>query len=113
MTRAAQLTPVDALARLPGTAGERYCELFTHGSLSVEIYAPVGVDPQQPHDRDELYVVVAGNGRFLAGRDVFDFKPGDLLFVPAGMEHRFTDFSADFAVWVMFYGPVGGEASAR
>jgi mannose-6-phosphate isomerase-like protein (cupin superfamily) len=113
VTRAAQLTPAGALARLPGPAGERYRELFAHGSLSVEIYAPVGVDPQQPHDRDELYVVVAGSGRFLAGRDAFDFKSGDLLFVPAGMEHRFADFSADFAVWVVFYGPVGGEASAR
>jgi len=37
------------------------------------------------------------------------FAPGDMLFVPAKMEHRFEDFSADFATWVLFYGPTGGE----
>lgn len=33
----------------------------------------------------------------------------DLLFVPAGMEHRFEEMSGDFATWVLFHGPVGGE----
>jgi hypothetical protein len=37
------------------------------------------------------------------------FGSGDMLFVPARMEHRFEDFSDDFATWVMFYGPAGGE----
>jgi hypothetical protein len=32
-----------------------------------------------------------------------------MLFVPAGVEHRFEDFSDDFAVWVVFWGPDGGE----
>jgi uncharacterized protein YjlB len=36
---------------------------------------------------------------------------GDVLFVPARMEHRFEAMSGDFAVWVMFYGPAGGEHS--
>ena len=27
----------------------------------------------------------------------------------AGVEHRFENFSDDFAVWVFFYGPEGGE----
>jgi mannose-6-phosphate isomerase-like protein (cupin superfamily) len=37
------------------------------------------------------------------------FGPGDLLFVRAGVEHRFEEFSDDLAVWVSFYGPDGGE----
>ena len=37
------------------------------------------------------------------------FAPGDLLFVPAGVEHRFEEFSDDFAAWVFFYGPEVGE----
>ena len=41
--------------------------------------------------------------------DIPDFGPGDLLFVPAGVEHRFEEFSDDLAVWVVFYGPDGGE----
>ena len=41
-----RLTVPEALARLPGPAGERYVELFQHGTLSVELYAPRGSDPQ-------------------------------------------------------------------
>ena len=37
------------------------------------------------------------------------FGPGDLIFVPAGAEHRFEDFSDDLETWVAFYGPEGGE----
>ena len=38
-----------------------------------------------------------------------DFGPGDVLFVPAGVTHRFENFTADLTVWVVFYGPEGGE----
>lgn len=99
----------DAMARLPGPAGERYVELFRHGTLSVELYAPRGDDPQTPHTRDEVYVVASGHGQFLNGLDRHPFGPGDLLFVPAGVVHRFEHFSDDLAVWVVFYGPEGGE----
>jgi len=34
-----------------------------------------------------------------------------LLFVPAGVEHRFEHFSEDFSTWVVFYGPRGGETA--
>ncbi len=103
------LSPADALARLPGPNGERFVELFRHGSLAVELYAPRGRDPQQPHTRDELYVVVSGRGTFFDGTSRRAVAPGDLIFVAAGVEHRFEDFSDDLAVWVMFYGPEGGE----
>ena len=105
-----RLTVGDALARLPGPAGERYVELFRHGTLSVELYAPREHDPQEPHTRDEVYVVVEGSGRFRNGPERHRFAAGDLLFVPAGVEHRFEEFSDDLAVWVIFYGPEGGEA---
>jgi mannose-6-phosphate isomerase-like protein (cupin superfamily) len=104
------LTLADGLAKLPGGNGERFVELFGHGTLSVELYAPRGSDPQQPHSRDEVYVVVQGRGRFLNGGVRHPFGPGDVLFVPAGMVHRFEEFSDDLAVWVFFYGPEGGEA---
>jgi mannose-6-phosphate isomerase-like protein (cupin superfamily) len=105
-----RLTVPEALARLPGPAGERYVELFQHGTLSVELYAPRGSDPQTPHTRDEVYVVVQGSGQFRNGDARHPFGPGDLLFVPAGVMHRFEDFTDDLAVWVVFYGPEGGEA---
>lgn len=99
----------EALARLPGAGGERFAKVLEHGSLYVEIYAPRGSDPQQPHTRDEVYVVVSGSGEFVNGDARHAFAPGDLLFVPAGVPHRFENFTGDFAVWVIFYGPEGGE----
>lgn len=105
-----RVTTAEALARLPGAKGERFAEVFKHGTLSVEIYAPRGSDPQKPHRRDEVYVVVEGRGEFISGASRAPFGPGDFLFVPAGVEHRFENFTDDLAVWVIFYGPEGGEA---
>lgn len=86
--------------------------VLEHGTLLLELYAPRGSDPQKPHTRDELYVVVAGNGMFFCGGTRTAFGSGDALFAPAGAVHRFEDFSDDLAVWVMFYGPEGGEAAS-
>jgi mannose-6-phosphate isomerase-like protein (cupin superfamily) len=106
------LTVTDGLARLPGAGGERFVELFQHGSLSVELYAPRGTDPQDPHTRDEVYAVVRGSGWFRNGNDRHRFGPGDVLFVPARVAHRFEEFTDDLVVWVFFYGPEGGESDA-
>ena len=93
-------------------SGRLFLELFTHGTLSVEIYQPVNKDLQLPHDRDEVYIVISGHGDFYAEGNMEPFKAGDFLFVPAGMEHRFENFSSDFVTWVLFYGPKGGEKPA-
>lgn len=103
------ITPVSALETLKGS-GKLFTELFSHGTLSVEIYKPQGQDLQTPHHRDEVYVVIAGTGQFVLEDQIFDFHPGDFLFVPAGAIHRFVDFTADFSTWVIFYGPAGGES---
>jgi mannose-6-phosphate isomerase-like protein (cupin superfamily) len=103
------LTLSQGLSRLPGSAGERFVELFQHGTLAVELYAPRGDDPQTPHTRDEVYVVAQGSGYFRNGGERQRFDMGDVLFVPAGVRHRFEEFSDDLAVWVFFYGPEGGE----
>jgi mannose-6-phosphate isomerase-like protein (cupin superfamily) len=89
--------------------GTLFTEVFKHGSLVVEMYKPEKADLQKPHNRDEIYVVASGTGTFINGEKTWTFKPGDFLFVPAGVEHRFVDFTEDFATWVIFYGPVGGE----
>ena len=75
----------------------------------MELYAPRGHDPQTPHTRDELYVVVAGRGTFVDGAERRPFAPGDCLFVAAGRAHRFEHFGDDLAAGVFFYGPAGGE----
>jgi mannose-6-phosphate isomerase-like protein (cupin superfamily) len=86
-----------------------FIELFRHGSLAVELYQPKKVDLQQPHTRDEVYVVFSGSGEFVNGDKRHQFQSGDLLFVPAGVDHRFENFTDDFSTWVLFYGPEGGE----
>ncbi|NNF58952.1 MAG: cupin domain-containing protein [Rhodothermaceae bacterium] len=110
--RGHRLTSADGLAKLPTSDGQRFVTLFEHGTLQVELYAPRGTDPQQPHTRDEVYVVAQGTGTFFCDGERTPFAPGDFLFVPAGVEHRFEAFTDDFAVWVLFYGPEGGEVSS-
>ena len=102
----------EAMARLPGPQGERFASVFERGSLQVELYAPRGVDDQTTHTRDEVYIVIEGEGTFLNGSTRERFGRGDFLFVQAGVEHRFEEFADDLAVWVIFYGPQGGEQVA-
>ena len=55
--------------------------------------------------------MVSGRGEFVNGSERHAFAPGDVMFVPAGVEHRFEQFTDDLAVWVVFYGPEGGYAA--
>ena len=104
-----KITLAEALDRLPGPQGEQVVSVFEHGSLVVKLYAPRGQDPQTPHSRDEIYVVARGVGEFVFGSERQAFGPHDVLFAAARVEHRFENFSDDFAVWVFFYGAEGGE----
>jgi mannose-6-phosphate isomerase-like protein (cupin superfamily) len=106
------LAPADWLARLPGPDGARSVLAHEANGLTVKLYAPRGLDPQQPHVRDEIYVVVSGRGTFVHGERRDAFGPGDFLFASAGLVHRSEEFSDDLAVWVIFYGPDGGEQPA-
>jgi mannose-6-phosphate isomerase-like protein (cupin superfamily) len=103
----------DALVGLPSPKGERFASVFQHGSLLVEIYAPRGVDPQNPHTRDEIYFVASGSGEYVCGDGRQRFSPTDILFAAAGVEHRFENFSDDLTLWVVFYGPEGGEPNGE
>jgi len=96
-----------ALAAIP--TDERYAEVIRRGTMSAGLYAPHESDDQTPHDQDEVYVVIDGTGFFRIGEEREPFGPGDLLFVPAGADHKFEDFTPNFSVWAVFYGPPGGE----
>ena len=72
--------------------------------VELRYFTPRGVDPQTPHDRDELYIVISGRGYFERRGRTTPFFPGDALFAAAGEQHRFTDFGDDFAAWVIFFG---------
>jgi len=97
---------------IPGPAGERSTLILQRGTCDVKLARPLAPNEQAPHAQDELYVVVHGRGVLVhdGRRDAFD--AGDLLFVAAGVEHRFEAFSEDFAIWRIFYGAAGGEMPA-
>ena len=94
---------IDRSERLP------FRFLFKHGSLQAGVYLPGERDNQTPNNRDEAYVVISGTGTVVVGDERTEFRSGDFIFVPAGAEHRFEEYSADVALWVVFYGPEGGE----
>jgi mannose-6-phosphate isomerase-like protein (cupin superfamily) len=102
------------VARIPGAPskkwpeGERYATALAHGSMSVGLYAPIGHDPQTPHSQDEIYIVRSGNAEFSVAGESQSCGTGDVLFVAAGVAHRFEKLSADFSSWVVFWGPKGG-----
>jgi mannose-6-phosphate isomerase-like protein (cupin superfamily) len=98
----AALTVTDAISRVPTADGKQFATIFEHGTLLVEIYAPRGVDPQQPHTRDEVYLVAAGSGEYVCGDTRTAFSTTDLLFAAAGVEHRFENFTDDLVVWGVF-----------
>ena len=83
--------------------------LFKHGSLQAGVYLPGERDDQTPHTRDEAYIVMAGSGTVIVGDERTQFRPGDFIFVPAHAPHRFEEYTPETALWVVFYGPEGGE----
>src|SRR5687768_3069118 len=78
---------------------------FDNTDCLVEYWAPRVPDTQEPHDRDEVYVIIEGDADFDMNGQLRSVTAGDLIFVPAGMRHRFVRFSADLAMWVVFFGP--------
>jgi mannose-6-phosphate isomerase-like protein (cupin superfamily) len=93
-----------AARALPLTPG-RSAEVFVDGDLEVRFAARPTNGPQVPHQRDELYVVASGTGRYRVEDRVAAVAQGDLLFAAAHAPHGFEDISEDFTVWVLFYGP--------
>jgi mannose-6-phosphate isomerase-like protein (cupin superfamily) len=99
----------EAISKLDQAKGQLYLKMAEHGSMSVEIYRPIKTDPQTPHKQDELYIIISGTGVFFKNDQRTTFRAGDVLFIEAGIKHRFENFTDDFMTWVIFYGPEGGE----
>lgn len=80
--------------------------------LEIGVYVLVAPEPdrQQPHDRDEVYVVLDGRGTLQVEDESLDLAEGDAAFVPAGADHRFTGYEG-LSVLVVFAGE-GEEPAA-
>ena len=86
--------------------GHDYVEFFRSSTLSLSVaHWPVGsVDNQEPHTEDEVYYVVSGRARISVAEEEAAVGPGSVVFVAAGVEHRFHDIEEDIEV-VVFWAP--------
>lgn len=95
---------IDAAKTALEKESNAFVVLMKEAGMSVEYFAPRKIDTQTPHGQDEIYVSASGICTFNRNGERVNCKTGDVLFVPAQMEHRFENFSSDFATWVIFYG---------
>ncbi len=99
----------DAQTQIPSPESEHAVTLLQRGTLKVKLSLPVCPNVQNPHSQDELYIVLRGSGVLFHDGKRDAFQAGDLMFIAAGTQHHFEDFTDDLAVWVVFYGIDGGE----
>ena len=92
-------------------SGKRYSEFLRVPAMSAGIYvlAVGSADPQSPHKEDEMYYVVRGRARMRAGSEDQAVSGGSIIFVAAGVEHRFYEITEELMVLV-FFAPAESEA---
>ncbi len=78
-------------------------EAFKKKGVSLVLFAPRGADLQTSHDEDEFYFVISGSGELTIDNERFSCAVGDAFFVPAGIPHRFEQFTEDFVTWAVFF----------
>jgi mannose-6-phosphate isomerase-like protein (cupin superfamily) len=85
-------------------SGKLYLEFLRVPRMSAGLYVlPAGgTDPQSPHKEDELYYVVSGRARMKVGFEDQAVTQGNVIFVAAGVEHRFYDIREELTVLVFF-----------
>jgi mannose-6-phosphate isomerase-like protein (cupin superfamily) len=85
-------------------SGQSYLEFLRVPSLRTGLYAlPAGgVDPQRPHAEDEIYYVVDGRAVVAVAGEERPVAPGDVVYVAAGVDHRFHSIAEDLTLLVFF-----------
>lgn len=98
------LTDLTDVDRVRVASGKNYLEFLRVASMSAGVYALAAgsEDAQTPHLEDELYYVVRGAARFRAADEDRAVGSGSVIFVAAGVEHRFYEIREDLKVLVMF-----------
>jgi mannose-6-phosphate isomerase-like protein (cupin superfamily) len=91
----------DLLARL---GDKRYHEFLRVPAMSAGIYVlpPGATDNQTPHNEDEIYYVVRGKAKMRLGREEREVREAEVIFVEAGLEHRFFDIVEELVLLVIF-----------
>jgi mannose-6-phosphate isomerase-like protein (cupin superfamily) len=85
---------VEATRRRLEEAGGGYEVVHESPGLEIGVYVLVAPEPdrQQPHEDDEVYVVLEGRGVLEVEGESTRVKEGSAVFVPAGADHRFTGY---------------------
>jgi mannose-6-phosphate isomerase-like protein (cupin superfamily) len=86
----------------------------TNGSLAlVEATVPPGGGPlpHVHHGSDEAFYVISGELEFLDGDHTLHAGPGDFLFVPRGIRHRFVNKGLHAVKMVFLFTPAGAEGA--
>jgi mannose-6-phosphate isomerase-like protein (cupin superfamily) len=84
-----------------GTGGHEV--VHSSAGLELGVYVLVAPEPdrQQPHEDDEVYVVLEGRGALEVEGTTVELREGHAVFVPAGAEHRFVGYE-QLSVLVIF-----------
>ena len=101
---------LDEVIAARAASGRLYEEFLTVPDLSAGLYVleAGGTDPQSPHTEDELYVVMSGQATVTVGGDERAVRAGSMVFVAAGVPHRFHDIT-ERLVLVVAFGPAEGS----
>ena len=97
---------VDRAKERLAAAGGGYEIVHESPGLEIGVYVLVAPEPdrQQPHDDDEVYVVLEGRGVLEVEGVQTALEEGQGIFVPAGAEHGFTGYE-QLSVLVIFDRP--------
>ncbi|MEU2867726.1 cupin domain-containing protein [Streptomyces olivoreticuli] len=84
-----------------------YLQFLRERNMSVGLYAldAGDTDPQTPHAQDEVYMVMSGRAAITVGDETTEVARGSVVYVPAGVPHRFHHISEDLRVLVVFSPP--------
>ncbi len=98
------MTEIETEIARARSSPQQWAEFFRVPTMSVGVYVlPAGaVDRQSPHTEDEIYYVVRGHGRLHHGSVDSGADPGDVLFVPARVPHRFHAITEELVLLVVF-----------
>jgi quercetin dioxygenase-like cupin family protein len=100
----AEFFQIDQLDKQRGQAGKSYLEFLRIQAMSAGVYtlSAGAIDPQKPHEQDEMYYVVRGRARMRVGAEDQAIRQGSVIFVAAEVEHRFYDIAEELVVLVFF-----------
>lgn len=85
-------------------SGHRWLPVLYRATMHLGLYTlpTESQDTQNPHEEDEVYYVLRGRGQMTAGEETTKVEAGDLLYVDAGLQHRFHDIEKELELLVFF-----------